>query len=192
MPKNILIVDDEEHNRELIEIILHREDYKLFFSENGQEALEVLKKESIDLLLLDLLMPKMDGFETLAEIKNLDIKVPYIIVITALGDEINRNKALNLGAQSYLLKPFDIIDLKQSINKEMHPNIKSSDKQIAFLSNQEARAISIAFLQDSKNNLVEDLEYLMKVFYQTTRGEYNKEEILALKKKYIQQLEFYL
>jgi len=182
----ILIVDDEEQNRELIEIILSREGYSLLFAENGEEALVILEKQSIDILLLDLLMPKMDGLTTLKKMKKNHQKQPYIIVISALGDKINRTKVRELGANNYILKPFDIIDLKERIRIALKEETPSSSTHKITLSEKECRKLSITFLQKEHNNTIEDLNYLIKLLKQIEAGEYNEVEIQALKKKYIQ------
>ena len=184
MSAKLLIVDDEEHNRELIEVILYREGYTLFFANNGEEALKILQHKPIDILLLDLLMPKMDGMSTLKKIKNFNQKKPYIIVITALGDKKNQAKALELGANNYLLKPFDIIDLKQRIRVALNEEIPSSSKTI--LSEKECRELSINFLKKEHNDTIDDLHHLITIITHIIEGKYSEEEIQNLKKKYLQ------
>lgn len=114
--KNILIVDDELHNIELAEIILKKEGYNLFFSINAKECFETIKKEKIDLLILDLMLPDMSGFEVLEQLKIQNI-VLDVIVVSALNDEESMCKAVEFGACDYLCKPYDIISLKSKVKK---------------------------------------------------------------------------
>lgn len=107
MAKNILIVDDSSTIRKLISFTLKFKGYNVITANDGTEALEKLKSGQIDLAILDLLMPKMDGFELITKMKGNDVykKIP-IVVLTIAGEEENKEKALNLGADSFLAKPF--------------------------------------------------------------------------------------
>ena len=81
----ILVVDDDKNTRRLLQAVLEAENYTVFSAENGEEALEVMDREHIDLAVLDVMMPKMDGWEVCREIRK-NSKVP-IIMLTARGDE---------------------------------------------------------------------------------------------------------
>jgi putative two-component system response regulator len=108
----VLAVDDEEFNLDLIELaFMDMPDIKLIKAINGEEALKILPNEEIDVILLDLRMPVMDGFETLDNIKKDAIfsKIP-VIIVTANSEE--KNRALALGANDFLAKPVDTIELK--------------------------------------------------------------------------------
>ena len=101
---NILIVDDEENMRHLIEMYLLNSGYQCFQTDNGEEALHLLKTEKIDTVLLDIMMPTQDGFEVCQLIREKS-DVP-IIFISARGEEWDKVKALNLGGDDYIVKPF--------------------------------------------------------------------------------------
>lgn len=101
---NILLVDDEENIRNLLGAYLKKEGYNIFHSENGVKALEVLNRESIQLIILDIMMPVMDGFETLKHIRNKwDIPV---IMLSAKAEDEDKLFALGFGADNYETKPF--------------------------------------------------------------------------------------
>lgn len=101
---NILLVDDEENIRNLLSAYLKKEGYNIFHSENGVKALEVLNRESIQLIILDIMMPVMDGFETLKHIRNKwDIPV---IMLSAKAEDEDKLFALGFGADNYETKPF--------------------------------------------------------------------------------------
>lgn len=111
MEKKILIVDDESHIRMLIEQTLEDledEGVELLFAENGEQALALIKKEAPNLVFLDVMMPKMNGMEVCHKVKReLDMSDVYIILLTAKGQEIDRQKGLEMGANKYMTKPFD-------------------------------------------------------------------------------------
>jgi len=101
----VLIVDDEPVMQSLLEKILAREGYKIFVAGDGAAALEMLEKEPVSLVLSDIKMPGMNGFELLKEIKT---RYPGtgVIIMTAYGDTFTVKDALLLGADEYITKPF--------------------------------------------------------------------------------------
>ncbi len=101
---NILIVDDEEKIREVIGEYCKNEGYQTTTATNGQEALEQLQNSDCDLLILDIMMPKMDGFELLKNIPESK-RVP-IIILSARDDEIDKLEGFRLGIDDYVTKPF--------------------------------------------------------------------------------------
>ncbi|MCA1991111.1 MAG: response regulator [Coleofasciculus sp. S288] len=111
MSKKILIVDDEPHIRLLLEQTLEDledEGVELLTADNGEEALDTIKAEKPDLVFLDVMMPKMNGFDVCNAVKNeLSIKDVYIIMLTAKGQEFDKRKGMEVGADLYMTKPFD-------------------------------------------------------------------------------------
>lgn len=101
---NILVVDDESKIRELVGVYLQKEGYSVHEAGSGPEALEKVKSLRFDAIILDLMMPGMDGLELCREIRK-DSEVP-VIMLTARGDEIDRVLGLELGADDYIVKPF--------------------------------------------------------------------------------------
>jgi len=105
--KKILIADDKPEVLELVRVSLGSEDYQIIDASDGKEALEKIKKEKPDLVLLDIVMPKMDGFEVLNKLKkDPQIKEIPIIMLTAKGQKIDQEKGQRLGAAGYIVKPF--------------------------------------------------------------------------------------
>ncbi|MBI4522664.1 MAG: response regulator [Deltaproteobacteria bacterium] len=90
---------------------------------NGEEAVKILSAEEVHLILLDLVLPRMDGFEVLRVLKEKIQKRPYIIVISAMGSDESKKKALALGANEYLVKPFNLSTLLERI-QALHSNIR--------------------------------------------------------------------
>lgn len=108
----ILIVDDEAIGRQLLEAILFPENFELHFAVNGQEAFEKALDLIPDLVLLDVMMPDMDGFEVCKKLRTNKIlgNVP-IIIITALDDKDSMKKGFGAGANDYISKPFDRVEV---------------------------------------------------------------------------------
>lgn len=105
MMKKVLIVDDEERMVELISLYLPPTAYEVYKAHSGEEAVSIIKKESIHLVLLDIMMPGMDGWETCQLIREWS-QVP-IIMLTARSQKLDMVKGLKLGADDYIIKPFD-------------------------------------------------------------------------------------
>ena len=110
MPK-ILIVDDEPHIRLLLEQTLEALEEKgvtLLMAENGEIAVEIIKKERPELVLLDIMMPKLNGFDVCNKVKNeFNMKDVYIIMLTAKGQEFDKKRGEQVGADVYMTKPFN-------------------------------------------------------------------------------------
>ena len=110
MPR-VLIVDDEPHIRMLLQQTLEDlEDSGVDISvaEDGEKALEIIKSERPDLVFLDVMMPRMNGFDVCNTIKNvLNMKDVYIVMLTAKGQEFDKKKGLEAGADIYMTKPFN-------------------------------------------------------------------------------------
>lgn len=105
----VLIVDDHEEIRDTIEIYLRSENIEVFKVENGLEAIEFIKNKSIDLILMDIMMPKIDGIKATLEIRNKN-NIP-IIMLSAKAEERDKILGLNIGADDYITKPFNPLEL---------------------------------------------------------------------------------
>jgi len=106
--KNILIVDDDRQTRLKLTRALARPDYAVSSVEDGNEALQMLSAKPFDLILLDILMPKMDGIEVLKQLQaDTSRKMPEVIVISAVEDPESIQRCRQLGARYYLTKPVD-------------------------------------------------------------------------------------
>jgi DNA-binding response OmpR family regulator len=109
MPTRVLVVDDEPRYVRLLEANLLTEGYQVFTAADGEQALEVFSATPVDLILLDVLMPRMDGFTACQRIRQFST-VP-IIILTAKGEEKDRVHGLDVGADDYLVKPFSITEM---------------------------------------------------------------------------------
>ncbi|MBN1622537.1 MAG: response regulator [Endomicrobiales bacterium] len=111
---NILIVDDEPDILVVLGEFLSNEGFKVFTAKNGQQGIEKIKEHNIDLLLLDIAMPEMNGIETLKEIKKIKSVLPTIM-ITAYRDAEKVVEAFRLGAYDCIFKPFDLKYLRKAV-----------------------------------------------------------------------------
>ncbi|HOY69650.1 MAG TPA: sigma-54 dependent transcriptional regulator [Methylotenera sp.] len=116
--KTILAVDDEPNMRRLLEISLRQAGYKPLVAADGKEALQVLKNQTIDLVVSDLHMPSMNGLELLRTIRQENDVLPFIMV-TAQGEIKTAVEAMKLGASDYILRPFDLETLEIAIAKAL-------------------------------------------------------------------------
>jgi signal transduction histidine kinase/DNA-binding response OmpR family regulator len=111
-PACVLIVDDERHNRELLEVMLRPEGFLLLSAPSGEEALSIIARQPPDLILLDVMMPGMDGYQVAARIKgDATTKSIPVVMLTALDDRNARMLGLNAGADDFLTKPVDRAEL---------------------------------------------------------------------------------
>ncbi len=102
-PKKILIVEDEKPIRQALELKLSKAGFSITPVSNGKDAISKVSEQKFDLILLDLMMPEMNGYEVLAQLKNLNIKTP-VIILSNLGQEEDIKKAKECGAEDYCIK----------------------------------------------------------------------------------------
>jgi DNA-binding response OmpR family regulator len=118
MTTKILIADDEPNILISLEFLMKREGYEVHLARDGQEALELVRRERPRLVLLDVMMPKKTGFEVCQEVRNDDdIRSTLILMLTAKGRETDVVKGLALGADAYMTKPFSTRDLVQKVRE---------------------------------------------------------------------------
>jgi len=109
--KKILIADDEGTVRLVVEKMLGK-DYIVLEATNGEEAVKIAKAQQPDLILMDLIMPKMDGYTACSEIKaDQSTRGIPVVILTAVGHELSKKFATEMGAAGYVTKPFDVKDL---------------------------------------------------------------------------------
>ena len=114
---NILICDDERDIRNALKIYLSGEGYGIFEAENGLEALEILEREEVHLVLLDVMMPKLDGVSALARIRETS-NIP-VILLTAKSEDTDKVLGLTVGADDYVTKPFNPVVLIARVKAQL-------------------------------------------------------------------------
>jgi len=110
-PARILIVEDDEHLLEMLETFLAQEGYETVTAGNGLAGLEAVEKHGPDLVITDINMPEMDGFELCKRLKKRGGFLP-VVILTSLDDRESRLRGIESGADDYLNKPVDFLDLK--------------------------------------------------------------------------------
>lgn len=115
--KNILVCDDDKEIVEAIEIYLSKEGYKILKAYNGEEALKIVKNNEIHLMILDVMMPKLNGIKVAQEIRK-DKGIP-IIMLSAKSEDYDKINGLNTGADDYMTKPFNPLELIARVNSQI-------------------------------------------------------------------------
>jgi len=132
----ILVVDDEDRNLRLMEAILTPLGYEVILARDGEEALEKVREVSPDVILLDIMMPKMDGFKVARQLKEEEeTRIIPIVMVTALKEVDDRVKALEVGADDFLTKPVDKTELKARVRsllkvKAYHDHMRDYQKEL--------------------------------------------------------------
>lgn len=109
MPYKIMIAEDDADIAELISLYLENDDFQVVLAQNGKEALELFEKMDIDLLIVDLMMPELNGYETIRKIREVS-KIP-ILILSAKSMNQDKVLGLGIGADMYMTKPFDALEL---------------------------------------------------------------------------------
>jgi CheY-like chemotaxis protein len=119
--KKILIVDDQMEVRDLVEVTLRVEDYRILQAKNGKEAVDIAKAEKPDLIIMDVMMPGgIDGLEATRMIKqDPETKDCKVIMLTAKGQETDREQGIEAGAEDYFVKPFSPLDLIKKVEETL-------------------------------------------------------------------------
>ena len=125
---NILVVDDDKNMRFLMQEILELEQYNVFTAKNGEEALELLDREHIDLAIVDIMMPKIDGYEFTSLLRDGNLEMP-VLMVSAKQLPIDRKKGFESGINAYMSKPIDPEELILQVKGLLRcANITSSEK----------------------------------------------------------------
>jgi len=159
----LLIVDDEEKIREMIAKYAIHEGHVVELASDGKKALEIYRNNNFDVVILDVMMPNMDGYETLKKMK--EIKETHCIFLTALGQEYDRIYGFDVGAEDYVTKPFSLKELMMRINVITKRNNVSTDKIVIdeLVVDENAHIVSIKDKRiDLSNKEYELLLYLLK------------------------------
>lgn len=167
--KKILIVEDEKTISDIIKVNLLKEGYEISTAYDGQEALTVFENEEIDLILLDVMLPKIDGFQVCRKIR-VKSNVP-IIMLTAKEEEVDKVLGLELGADDYITKPFGM--------RELIARVKANIRRVEFDIITEEENVNQKLIT-SQDLIIDLARYEVK----------KKEEIVELTKREFELLSF--
>ena len=126
MNNKVLVVDDEKNICELLRLYLEKEGFEVIIAHDGEKAVAVAKEQSPALVLLDIMMPNMDGWDTCREIRSFS-NIP-IIMLTAKGETFDKVLGLELGADDYIVKPFDTKEVIARIKAVLRRSADASDE----------------------------------------------------------------
>ena len=163
----ILIVDDEKRIRDMIGKYASHEGYEVELASDGKQAIELYKKEDFDVVILDVMMPNMDGYETLKKLK--EIKEVHCIFLTALGEEYDRVYGFDVGAEDYVTKPFSLKELMMRIKVILKRDNKETVNKIVIdglIVDTEAHIVTV----DNKRVELANKEYELLLFLLTNIG----------------------
>ena len=159
----LLIVDDEEKIREMIGKYAAHEGHEVTLASNGKEALELFRKDDYDIVILDVMMPQMDGYETLKKMR--EVREVHCIFLTALGEEHDRVYGFDIGAEDYVTKPFSLKELMMRIKVILKRDNKGESKIVidGLVIDNEAHIVTVdGERADLSNKEYELLLYLVK------------------------------
>lgn len=132
--EKILIIDDELNIVELLRYNLESVGYKVFYALTGKEGLNLSKQKKPDIILLDIMLPEMDGFDVCKEIKkNSDTENISIIMLTAKSEEFDKILGLEIGADDYITKPFSLRELQARIKAVLRRNSKEDKTEVVSI-----------------------------------------------------------
>jgi two-component system alkaline phosphatase synthesis response regulator PhoP len=158
MPAKILVVDDEPAVTDLLAYNLRKAGYEILLAADGSEALRQARTSSPDLILLDLMIPEVDGLDVCRELRKTS-NVP-IIMLTARGEEIDRVVGLELGADDYVSKPFSVRELLARIKAVLRRAQQSNDEPITILRGKGGLQINVETRIATANEIVLSLTRL--------------------------------
>lgn len=177
---NILVCDDDKEIVKAIDIYLVKEGYKIFKAYNGQEAIEIISNNEIHLIILDIMMPKMNGIDVAEKVRKTK-SIP-IIMLSAKSEDYDKINGLNSGADDYITKPFNPLELIARVNSQMRRytelgSIKKEEEKNIY------KTGNLKINDDTKEVLVEGKEIKL------TPTEYNILKFLTKNKGIVYSIE---
>ncbi|MGL4847974.1 MAG: response regulator transcription factor [Clostridium sp.] len=160
--EKVLIVDDEENILELLRFNFKNEGYEVYTANNGEDALKLAKEIKPNLMLLDLMIPKIDGLDVCKQIKrDEDLIDTSIIMVTAKGEELDKILGLELGADDYITKPFSVRELLARVKAVLR---RSGRKEVGFEEVYDNGRIKIDYFRREVIIDNEKVEFTLKEF----------------------------
>ncbi len=164
-PALILVVDDNEMNRDMLYRRLKRQNYGVIVAEDGEQALSMVKEQSFDLILLDIMMPNISGYDVLERLKADDeTKHIPIIMISAVDDLDSVVRCIELGAEDYLFKPFNPVLLKARVGASLQKKRFSAHKLPSIIEDSQKALTSLqeTALSDDQKTHIDTLQAQIK------------------------------
>ncbi|MBR3812061.1 MAG: response regulator transcription factor [Agathobacter sp.] len=179
MKYKILVADDEKEIRELLRLYLENDGYVVLEAEDGQQALEVFRREKVDLCILDIMMPKLDGYHVLQELRK-ESNVP-VMILSAKDTDSEKILGLNLGADDYMAKPFNPLEAVARVNSNIRRFYSlgtSVTTEILKVKNLELDLDACEFRKDGISVELTTIEYkIMELFMKHPGKVFTKQQI---------------
>ncbi len=181
----VLVVDDEKLIVKGIRFSLEQDNYQVDCAYDGEEALELAKTNTYDIVLLDVMLPKLNGFEVCQQIREFS-NVP-IIMLTAKGDDMDKILGLEYGADDYITKPFNILEVKariKAIMRRMSPKKEAAPKNENLFLEVKDMKLDIdghrVYIRDKEINLTSKEFELLELLISHPNKVYSREKLLKL------------
>lgn len=181
----VLVVDDEKLIVKGIRFSLEQDNYQVDCAYDGEEALELAKANTYDIVLLDVMLPKLNGFEVCQQIREFS-NVP-IIMLTAKGDDMDKILGLEYGADDYITKPFNILEVKariKAIMRRMSPKKEAAPKNENLFLEVKDMKLDIdghrVYIRDKEINLTSKEFELLELLISHPNKVYSREKLLKL------------
>ena len=186
MAKRILLVDDEPLIIKGLRFTLEQEGYEILTAADGEEALEVFHNEPVDLVLLDVMLPKLDGIQVCQRIRETS-NVP-ILMLTAKGEDMDKILGLEYGADDYMTKPFNILEVKARIKtvlRRVSQPVTNEEKKIIRVHDMEVNIVNRSVTLGGKEVRLTAKEFDLLQLFITNRGKvFSRETMLETVWKY--------
>lgn len=179
MKYNILLVEDEKDISEIVNLYMKKEGFNVFEANDGFKALEIFNTEDIHLVLLDVMMPGIDGFEVLEKIRNIS-EIP-IIMVTAKQEEIDRLNGFEKGADDYVIKPFSVKELVKRVNAILKRVYKENLDIVYTHENLKLELNSMKLYKNDEEVIITAAEFsLLMVFFKNKNQILSREQLIHL------------
>ena len=186
MSKRILLVDDEQLLLKGLRYTLEQEGYETLVAQDGEEALNVFFDNQVDLILLDVMLPKMDGIQVCQRIRETS-NVP-IIMLTAKGEDMDKILGLEYGADDYMTKPFNILEVKariKSILRRASQPVAAENRKVIRVHDMEVNVVNRSVTLGGKDVRLTAKEFDLLQLFITNRGKvFSRETMLETVWKY--------
>lgn len=174
---NILVVEDDKNLKKLIVTYLRKNNYNTFEASDGNEALDLIDKQYIDLVISDIMMPKMDGYELLSELRSAKYDLP-IMLITAKSDISDKKKGFILGADDYMVKPIEMEEMILRV-EALLKRVKSTNQQKIKIGDLIMDYNQISIIKNGKiYNLAQKEFYLLYKLLSTPNTVFSRQDLI--------------
>ena len=174
---NVLVVEDDKNLKKLMVTYLKKNNYTTFEARNGIQALDIIDKQYIDLVISDIMMPEMDGYELLSELRIANYEIP-IMLITAKSDISDKKQGFILGADDYMVKPIDMEEMVLRVSFLLK-RAKSANKRKIILRDLIIDYDQLSVVKDDKvYNLAQKEFYLLYKLVSTPNTIFTRQELI--------------